>query len=137
MDHLRHDATKAIEELKRAGIERVVMLTGDNPLAAQAIARQLGVDEVHAELSPKDKTRKVVELEAKYGKVMVVGDGVNDVPTLAAAHVGVAMGAVGTDVALETEDVALRTTIRRAHPTSSDSASARGGNYPAKPRAFR
>ncbi|MBI2779951.1 MAG: cation-translocating P-type ATPase [Gammaproteobacteria bacterium] len=107
MDPLRPDAAHAIAELKRAGIERVVMLTGDNLLAAQAIARQVGVDEVHAELSPEDKTRKVVELEAKYGKVMMVGDGVNDAPALAAAHVGVAMGAAGTDVALETADVAL------------------------------
>ena len=107
MDPLRPDAAQAIAELKRAGIKRVVMLTGDNLLAAQAIARQVGVDEVHAELSPEDKTRKVVELEAKYGKVMMVGDGVNDAPALAAAHVGVAMGAAGTDVALETADVAL------------------------------
>lgn len=107
MDPLRPDAAHAIAELKRAGIKRVVMLTGDNLLAAQAIARQVGVDEVHAELSPEDKTRKVVELEAKYGKVMMVGDGVNDAPALAAAHVGVAMGAAGTDVALETADVAL------------------------------
>ena len=107
MDPLRPDAAHAIAELKRAGIERVVMLTGDNLLAAQAIAMQVGGDEVHAELSPEDKTRKVIELEAKYGKVMMVGDGVNDAPALAAAHVGVAMGAAGTDVALETADVAL------------------------------
>ncbi|BBP04493.1 cadmium transporter ATPase [Sulfuriferula plumbiphila] len=107
MDPLRPDAAQAIAELKRAGIKRVVMLTGDNLLAAQAIAGQVGVDEVHAGLSPEDKTRKVVELEAKYGKVMMVGDGVNDAPALAAAHVGVAMGAAGTDVALETADVAL------------------------------
>ncbi|WP_231551142.1 heavy metal translocating P-type ATPase [Acidithiobacillus ferrivorans] len=106
-DPLRPEAADAIEELKRAGIKRVVMLTGDNPLAAAAIAEQVGVDEVHAELSPEDKTRKVAELEAKYGKVLMVGDGVNDAPALAAAHVGVAMGAAGTDVALETADVAL------------------------------
>ena len=107
MDPLRPDAAHTIAELKRAGIERVVMLTGDNLLAAQSIAQQVGVDEVHAELSPEDKTRKVAELEAKYGKVMMVGDGVNDAPALAAAHVGVAMGAAGTGVALETADVAL------------------------------
>ncbi|MFH2082167.1 MAG: cation-translocating P-type ATPase [Pseudomonadota bacterium] len=106
-DPLRPEAADAIAELKRAGIERVVMLTGDNPLAAAAIAEQVGVDEVHAELSPEDKTRKVAELEARYGKVLMVGDGVNDAPALAAAHVGVAMGAAGTDVALETADVAL------------------------------
>ena len=106
-DPLRPEAASAIAELKRAGIERVVMLTGDNPLAAAAIAEQVGIDEVHAELSPEDKTRKVAELEASYGKVLMVGDGVNDAPALAAAHVGVAMGAAGTDVALETADVAL------------------------------
>lgn len=106
-DPLRPEAARVAAELKRAGIERVVMLTGDNPLAAQAIAKQVGVDEVFAELSPEDKTRKVAELEARYGKVMMVGDGVNDAPALAAAHVGVAMGAAGTDVALETADVAL------------------------------
>lgn len=106
-DPLRPEAASAIAELKRAGIERVVMLTGDNQMAAETIARQVGVDEVHAELSPEDKTRKVAELEAKYGKVLMVGDGVNDAPALAAAHVGIAMGAAGTDVALETADVAL------------------------------
>ena len=106
-DPLRPEAADAIAELKRAGIERVVMLTGDNPLAAAAIAEQVGIDEVHAELSPEDKTRKVAELEARYGKVLMVGDGVNDAPALAAAHVGIAMGAAGTDVALETADVAL------------------------------
>ena len=106
-DPLRPEAADAIAELKRAGIERVVMLTGDSPLAAAAIAEQVRIDEVHAELSPEDKTRKVAELEARYGKVMMVGDGVNDAPALAAAHVGIAMGAAGTDVALETADVAL------------------------------
>lgn len=106
-DPLRPEAAQAIADLKRAGIERVVMLTGDNPLAAEAIARQVGVDEVFAELSPEDKTEKVAELDARYGKVMMIGDGVNDAPALAAAHVGVAMGAAGTDVALETADVAL------------------------------
>lgn len=106
-DPLRPEAARAIADLKRVGIERVVMLTGDNPLAAEAIARQVGVDEVFAELSPEDKTRQVAELEARYGKVMMIGDGVNDAPALAAAHVGVAMGAAGTDVALETADVAL------------------------------
>ena len=106
-DPLRPEAAQAIAELKRVGIERVVMLTGDNPLAAEAIARQVGIDEVYAELSPKDKTRKVAELDARHGKVAMVGDGVNDAPALAAAHVGIAMGAAGTDVALETADVAL------------------------------
>ncbi len=106
-DPLRPEAARAIADLKRAGIERVVMLTGDNPLAAEAIARQVGIDEVFAELSPENKTEKVAELDARYGKVVMIGDGVNDAPALAAAHVGIAMGAAGTDVALETADVAL------------------------------
>lgn len=96
-----------VSNLKLMGIERVVMLTGDNLITASSIGEQAGVDEVFSDLSPEDKTRKIEELEIRYGKVMMVGDGVNDAPALAAAHVGVAMGAVGTDVALETADVAL------------------------------
>jgi Cd2+/Zn2+-exporting ATPase len=106
-DPLRPGAAQAVAELRRAGIDKVVMLTGDNPRTAAAIARQAGVDEVHAELSPEQKTGKVAELHARYGNVAMVGDGVNDAPALAAAHVGIAMGAAGTDVALETADVAL------------------------------
>lgn len=106
-DPLRPEAADAIAGLKRAGIHKVIMLTGDNPRTAQAIAAQAGIDEVFAELKPEDKTRKVVELDKQYGRVAMVGDGVNDAPALAAAHVGIAMGAAGTDVALETADVAL------------------------------
>jgi Cd2+/Zn2+-exporting ATPase len=106
-DPLRPEAAGALAELKGAGIEHVVMLTGDNPRAARAIAARVGVDEVHAELDPEGKTRKVEELDGRFGRVAMVGDGVNDAPALAAAHVGIAMGAAGTDVALETADVAL------------------------------
>lgn len=106
-DPLRPEAKEAIAELKRAGIHKVIMLTGDNPRTAQAIAAQAGIDEVFAELKPEDKTHKVAELDQQYGRVAMVGDGVNDAPALAAAHVGIAMGAAGTDVALETADVAL------------------------------
>ncbi len=106
-DPLRPEAADAIAGLKRAGIHKVIMLTGDNPRTAQAIAAQAGTDEVFAELKPEDKTRKVQELDRQYGRVAMVGDGVNDAPALAAAHVGIAMGAAGTDVALETADVAL------------------------------
>ncbi len=108
-DAVRASAAKAIRDLKAAGIRRVVMLTGDNERAAAAIGMELGVDEVFAELSPEDKTKKVEELQVAYGKVLMVGDGVNDAPALALAYVGVAMGAAGTDVALETADVALMT----------------------------
>lgn len=106
-DPLRPGAAAALAALKKAGIERIVMLTGDNTAAAHAIAQQAGVDEVHAELSPEDKTRVVAELQRRYGHVAMVGDGVNDAPALAAAKVGIAMGAAGTDVALETADMAL------------------------------
>lgn len=106
-DPIRPGAAQAVAELRQAGIERVVMLTGDNSLTAHVIAHQIGVDDVYADLSPEDKTRIVTELTTSYGKVAMVGDGVNDAPALAAAHVGIAMGAAGTDVALETADVAL------------------------------
>jgi Cd2+/Zn2+-exporting ATPase len=106
-DPLRPEAADAIAGLKRAGIHKVIMLTGDNPRTARAIAGQAGIDAVFAELKPEDKTRKVAELDRQYGRVAMVGDGVNDAPALAAAHVGIAMGAAGTDVALETADVAL------------------------------
>jgi len=107
IDPLRPGVADAIIELRKAGIEKIIMLTGDNQLAANAIAAKAGIDEVFAELSPEDKKRKVEQLDQQYGRVAMVGDGVNDAPALAAAHVGIAMGAAGTDVALETADVAL------------------------------
>ncbi len=106
-DNIRPNAQKAIDAMHAAGVDKVVMLTGDNELTAQAIARELGIDEVYADLKPEDKAVKVRELTARYGHVAMVGDGVNDAPALAEATVGVAMGAAGTDVALETADVAL------------------------------
>ncbi|HRQ75638.1 MAG TPA: cation-translocating P-type ATPase [Phycisphaerales bacterium] len=105
-DVLRTDATEVIRRLRATGIERVVMLTGDNDRVAGAIAREAGIDEVHAELMPADKVRVIREL-AETGPVAMVGDGVNDAPALAAASVGMAMGAAGTDVAMETADVVL------------------------------
>ena len=105
-DVLRADAPDVIRQLKADGIVRVVMLTGDNTRVAQAIARQAGVDEVHADLLPEDKVRVIKELKS-LGPVAMVGDGVNDAPALATATVGVAMGAAGTDVAMETADVVL------------------------------
>ncbi len=106
-DTIRLNAACAIDDLHAAGIQRVAMLTGDNERTAQAIARELGIDEIHANLKPEDKAVKVRELSERYGHVAMVGDGVNDAPALAEATVGVAMGAAGTDVALETADVAL------------------------------
>ena len=106
-DNIRPNAQKAIDAIHAAGIDKVVMLTGDNERTAQAIAQELGIDEVYADLKPEDKAVKVRELTTRYGHVAMVGDGVNDAPALAEATVGIAMGAAGTDVALETADVAL------------------------------
>jgi len=105
-DVLRPDAASVIQQLKANGIDRVVMLTGDNTRVARAIARQVGVDEFHADLLPEDKVRVIKELK-NIGPVAMVGDGVNDAPALATATVGIAMGAAGTDVAMETADVVL------------------------------
>ncbi len=105
-DAVRPDAAASVAALRRAGIRRVVMLTGDNDATAQAIGREVGIDEVRSELLPADKVAAVEELLAE-GPVAMVGDGVNDAPALARATLGVAMGAAGTDVAIETADVAL------------------------------
>lgn len=106
-DHLRPASAVALAELKELGVARVVMLTGDTAAAAATVAGQAGVDEVRAGLLPEDKVAAVSALRAEYGYVAMVGDGVNDAPALAAASLGIAMGGAGTDVALETADVAL------------------------------
>jgi len=106
VDEVREDALKAIGSLKRADI-RTVMLTGDRADIAKDTAQSLGIDDVHAELFPEDKLRIVEEMKGKEGLVAMVGDGVNDAPALAASDVGIAMGARGVDVALESADVVL------------------------------
>jgi Cd2+/Zn2+-exporting ATPase len=106
-DELRPEAREAIRALRDLGIVKVVMLTGDNEGTARAIAAEVGIDEVHARLKPEDKVTHVRALAREHGHLLMVGDGVNDAPALAEATVGVAMGAAGTDVALETADVAL------------------------------
>ncbi len=106
-DQIRPNARKAIDELHKVGVKKIVMLTGDNERTAAAIAREAGIDEFYADLKPEGKVTRVRELARRYGHVAMVGDGVNDAPALAEATVGVAMGAAGTDVALATADVAL------------------------------
>jgi Cd2+/Zn2+-exporting ATPase len=108
-DTIRPEARNIIEQLHAAGIAHVVMLTGDNRVTAEAIAREVGIDEVYAELLPEDKVNKLDELVARYGTVAMVGDGVNDAPALARSTLGIAMGAIGSDAAIETADVALMT----------------------------
>jgi Cd2+/Zn2+-exporting ATPase len=117
-DRPRRNARQALDALRSLGVKRILLLTGDNTGTANAIAREVGIDEVHAELLPDDKVRIVRDLEAAGQRLAFVGDGVNDAPALTAATVGIAMGAAGTDVALETADIALMgddlTTLGRA-----------------------
>jgi Zn2+/Cd2+-exporting ATPase len=108
-DTVRPGARDIMRQLHAAGIAHVVMLTGDNRATAEAIAREVGVDEVHAELLPEDKVTKLEEIIARYGAVAMVGDGVNDAPALARADLGIAMGAIGSAAAIETADIALMT----------------------------
>jgi len=105
-DTVRADASPAVMALKRDGV-RVALLSGDNARTAAALADHLEIEDHRADLLPEDKVAYVQALEARYGPVAMVGDGVNDAPALAAATVGIAMGRKGTDVALETADVAL------------------------------
>jgi Cd2+/Zn2+-exporting ATPase len=106
-DRPRDTGRDAIDLLRAQGVESVVMLTGDSEGTARAIASELGVDEYRAELLPEDKVTAVDQLRTRFGSVAMVGDGINDAPALAAADVGIAMGAAGSDAALETADVAL------------------------------
>ena len=106
-DKVRETSTHVIAALKQAGIKYTIMLTGDNAATAKAIAAKVGVDEYRAELLPQDKVTAVAEMLDKYGKVAMIGDGINDAPALALSTVGIAMGGAGTDAALETADIAL------------------------------
>ena len=106
-DRPREAARETIDLLRDHGVASVVMLTGDGRGTALALAKELGVDEFQAELLPEDKVKAVNELRRRFGSVAVVGDGVNDAPAMASADVGIAMGAAGSDAALETADIAL------------------------------
>lgn len=119
-DQIKENSKEAIEELKALGIKNVVMLTGDNKNAAEKVSKELGIDNVYAELLPQDKVTKIEELlegEDK-GKVAFVGDGINDAPVLARADVGVAMGGIGSDAAIEAADVVLMKDEPTALPES-------------------
>ncbi len=106
-DKLREESIQAIKDLKQMGIEHITMLTGDNQKTAKIIAEKTGVDDYRYELLPADKVEAIKELQNRYTDVAMVGDGINDAPALATANIGIAMGAAGTDVALETADMAL------------------------------
>lgn len=106
-DRVREESHKTVKSLHTAGVERVVLLTGDNQGTAASVAEKLGVDEVRAELLPEEKLTAVQQLKAHYRSVAMVGDGINDAPALAAADVGIAMGGIGSDTALETADIVL------------------------------
>ena len=108
-DRIRADARGIVARLHAQGVETIVMLTGDNERTARAVAAEVGIDEVRAELLPEDKVAAIEELVARHAVVAMIGDGVNDAPAMARAHYGIAMGAVGSDAAIETADIALMT----------------------------
>ncbi len=124
-DRPKADAARVVSDLRATGVSRVAMLTGDHDAAARATGSQLGVDEVRSAQLPQDKVSAVEQLRHAHGAIAMVGDGVNDAPALAAADVGIVMGAMGSDAALETADIALMTdelpkvpyTIRLSHAT--------------------
>ncbi|MGM0668140.1 MAG: HAD-IC family P-type ATPase [Gemmatimonadota bacterium] len=106
-DQPRPDAAAALANLRKGGIRKIVMITGDDPRTAEHIAQKVGVDRIYAKLLPQEKTRILEDLRKEFGAVAMVGDGVNDAPALATADVGIALGAAGTDVALETADLVI------------------------------
>ncbi len=113
-DTVKPDAARAIADLRAAGVKKTVMLTGDRTPVARAVAAELGIDEVHAELLPQDKVAEVEALLAQTerdtngkGKLAFVGDGINDAPVLTRADIGIAMGAMGSDAAIEAADIVL------------------------------
>ncbi|MGB6220065.1 heavy metal translocating P-type ATPase [Haloferula sp.] len=106
-DALRPDAQRALAALHEAGLKRIVMLSGDNQRTVDAIAEEAGLDEAFGDMMPEDKVTKLREMIDRHGQVGMIGDGVNDAPALAIASVGIAMGAIGSDTAIETADVAL------------------------------
>ena len=106
VDKIRDNAAEVIKDLKDQGV-KTIMLTGDNKMAANKVANEIGLDYVYSDLLPEDKLNIVDTIRNKFGDVAMVGDGINDAPALARANIGIAMGAAGSDVAIETADVAL------------------------------
>src|SRR5690606_27071020 len=106
-DAIRTESPSIIQKLKEMGIGQTIMLTGDHPATAKAIAEEIGVTDVRAGLMPEDKLAAIKGLQQQYVRVAMVGDGINDAPALAASNIGIAMGGAGTDAALETADIAL------------------------------
>ena len=105
-DKIRDNASEVMADLKSQGVH-TVMLTGDNKLAAKNVASEIGIDYIYSDLLPQDKLNLLDTIRNKFGDVAMVGDGINDAPALARANIGIAMGAAGSDVAIETADVAL------------------------------
>ncbi|MCF6335204.1 MAG: cadmium-translocating P-type ATPase [Spirochaetales bacterium] len=109
-DRIKEDSAKALRELKKLGIQKTVMLTGDNEKTAKSVAAEIGIDEYYAELLPDDKVKKLTEIiSANNGYTAFVGDGINDAPVIALADAGIAMGELGSDAAIETADIVLMT----------------------------
>lgn len=106
-DTIRSDAKDAIKALRKAGIKRIIMLSGDNQRTVDAISEQVGIDEAYGDLLPNEKVLKIKEIKTRYSHVGMIGDGVNDAPAMAIASLGIAMGASGTDTAIESSDVTL------------------------------
>lgn len=107
MDVARKDAKETLAQLNKVGIRKMIMLTGDNQKVAEAIAKQIGITDAWGNLMPEQKVEAIEKLRASEKKVAMVGDGVNDAPAMAKSTVGIAMGAAGSDVALEAADIAL------------------------------
>jgi Cd2+/Zn2+-exporting ATPase len=109
-DRLKADAADAIKQLKTLGVERTVMLSGDRSSIAEEVGKEIGIDEVFGDLLPDQKADKLEEIKRTYpGVTAYAGDGINDAPVLALSDVGIAMGAMGSDVAIETADVVIQT----------------------------
>jgi Cd2+/Zn2+-exporting ATPase len=108
-DEIREDAVASIQELRKAGIRHLAILSGDHSSSVNQVAKQLQIDEAYGDLLPEDKMKHLETIKNKYGKLAFAGDGINDAPALALADVGIAMGGLGTDAAIETADVVIQT----------------------------